>query len=193
MPRKMLANRHSGKSSSDNDHSGKDRPEFSRPFAVDRLGAAAVNETIIATAKERERVAERLGLLAVDQFAATARLERRDSSGVVHVSGRLEADVVQTCIVTLTAFPSHVEDSFETDFSAEMPDAGGEFVFDLDSEPPEPIVGGEIDLGELVTQYLSLALDPYPRAPGVTFNPVLVAPAEPLSPFAALGNLKPRG
>ncbi len=187
----MLIKNQPGKSHSDAGHSGRNHPEFSRPFAVDRLGAVAFNETIIATAEERERVAERLGLVAIDQLAATARVER-DSGGVVHVSGRLEADVVQTCIVTLTGFPSHVEDSFETDFSADSPDEGGEFVFDLDSEPPEPIVGGEIDLGELVTQYLSLALDPYPRAPGVTFGPVLVAAEEPLSPFAQLRNLKPR-
>jgi uncharacterized metal-binding protein YceD (DUF177 family) len=191
MPYLMLTKSQSGKSHFDAGHPGTDHPEFSRPFAVDRLGAVAFDETIIATPEERERVAARLGLVAIDRLAAEARLERRGGGGVVHLSGRLEADVVQTCIVTLTGFPSHVEDSFETDFSADAPDYGGEFVFDLDSEPPEPIIGGAIDLGELVTQYLSLALDPYPRAPGVTFEPVLVASDEPLSPFAALGNLKP--
>jgi hypothetical protein len=120
-------------------------------------------------------------------------LERRGPTGVVHLAGRLEADVVQTCTVTLAGFPSHVEDSFETDFSAESVGFQGEIVLDIDSEPPEPIIDGMIDLGELVTQYLSLALDPYPRAPGVGFDPVLVADDETLSPFAVLRNLNASG
>jgi hypothetical protein len=168
-------------------------PEFSRPFAVDRLGKAPVSETVIATEPERALLAKRLGLVTLEQLAAVVRLERRAESGIVHLSGRLEADVTQTCIVTLTGFPSHVEDSFETDFSADAADFSPEIVLDIDSEPPEPIVGGLIDLGELVTQYLSLALDPYPRAPGVAFDPVQVADDASMSPFLALQNLKGHG
>jgi uncharacterized metal-binding protein YceD (DUF177 family) len=166
------------------------KPEFSRPFIVDRLGATPLDETISATREERDRLGKRLGLAAIDQLAAVITLRRSDAAGIIHVSGRLEADVAQTCIVTLAAFPCHVEDSFDVDFGTEPADPGAEIVLDLENEPPEPIIDGVIDLGELVTQYLSLALDPYPRAPGVSFEPVMVAEDESLSPFAVLRNLK---
>ncbi len=57
-------------------------------------------------------------------------------------------------------------------------------------EPPDPIVGGAIDLGRLAMEFLTLGIDPYPRKPGVVF----VAPEAPKDPeehpFAALKALK---
>ena len=60
---------------------------------------------------------------------------------------------------------------------------------------PEPLEGGELDLGEAVAQQLALALDPYPRAPG-TRVPEGYRPqsgeAGRHRPFEALRALKPR-
>ena len=36
----------------------------------------------------------------------------------------------------------------------------------MEEDPPEQIENGEIDLGETIVQYLGVAIDPYPRAPG---------------------------
>jgi uncharacterized metal-binding protein YceD (DUF177 family) len=169
-------------------------PEFSRPFAVDRLGFAPVTETLRATPEERQRLAARLGLVSIGELAATVTLTRDRNTGLVHVEGRLEADVVQTCVVSLTPFPSHVEDSLEDDFGDTPVALDSEIAFDMESDPPDPIVDGAIDLGELVTQYLSLALDPYPRAPGSSLEPAWTEPSrEALSPFAVLKNLKAGG
>ena len=55
-------------------------------------------------------------------------------------------------------------------------------------DPPDLIVNGLFDLGALAAEFLALALDPYPRKPGVSF--VETAPEaegpESVSPFAAL-------
>ena len=63
-----------------------------------------------------------------------------------------------------------------------MVEVGGE-------DPPDPIVDGKIDLGALAAEFLALGLDPYPRKPGVAFDP-----PEPQggrdSPFAALAEPK---
>ncbi len=40
-------------------------------------------------------------------------------------------------------------------------------------DPPDPIVNGRIDLGQLAAEFLALGLDPYPRKPGVEFAPVV--------------------
>jgi uncharacterized metal-binding protein YceD (DUF177 family) len=166
-------------------------PEFSRPFVANRLGGSAVTETLLARPAECAALAKRLGLVELAQLSAIITLERT-LGGLVHVTGRLEADIVQTCVVTLVAFPSHVEDSFALDFGAAGDGVGDEIDVDPDYDPPEPIEDGVIDLGELVTQYLALALDPYPRAPGVTLDPAWTGPdVADMSPFAILKNLKP--
>jgi len=165
-------------------------PEFSRPFAVDRLGAAAMTEAIEATPAERDALAKRLNLRGLKALSATLRLERRPG-GLIHVAGRLEAEVVQTCVITLVDFPSHVEDRFDVDFGDAPAEFGEEISLDPDYDPPEPIEAGAIDLGELTAQYLSLALDPHPRAPGATLDPALADPdADDRSPFAVLKKLK---
>ena len=62
-----------------------------------------------------------------------------------------------------------------------------EVVLDAEAEDVEPLVAGAIDIGEAVAQQLSLALDPFPRAPEA-----LALSAEPPqgeavdSPFAVL-------
>ena len=58
-------------------------------------------------------------------------------------------------------------------------------------DPPEPIEGGQIDLGRLATDALFLAIDPYPRKPGAVFEPEVVADDPEDHPFAALKVLKP--
>jgi hypothetical protein len=166
-------------------------PEFFRPFAVDRLGATPLIETLKATPEECAALAKRLRLRALNQLTATVRFEWQPG-GLIKVSGRLAADVVQTCVVTLVDFPSHVEDSFEVDFGDAPADFDGdEISLDIDHDPPEPIEAGAIDAGELVTQYLSLALDPHPRAPGASLDPAVAdSDADALSPFAVLKQLK---
>ena len=55
----------------------------------------------------------------------------------------------------------------------------------LDPDEPDEIVDGGIDLGALAAEFLTLALDPYPRKPGSAFAPP-VAPGDDGTPFARL-------
>jgi hypothetical protein len=157
---------------------------------ADRLGAGSITETLLASPSECAALAKRMRIVDLAQLSATVTLER-GLSGLIHVSGRFQADVVQTCVVTLAAFPSHVEDGFALDFGVADDVYGDEIVVDPDFDPPEPIENGIIDLGELVAQYLALALDPHPRAPGATLDPAWTGiDVADMSPFAILRNLK---
>ena len=62
-----------------------------------------------------------------------------------------------------------------------------------DEDPVEPITDDEIEVGEVLLQNLSLALNPYPRAPGVAFEVVDDDAGEPSGPFAALAQLRDMG
>ncbi len=170
--------------------------EFSRIVDIAGLAEDEVQHEISANAQEREALARRFGLLALDRLTATVRL-RRVRGGAVRVNADFEADVVQSCVVTLDPVPAHIAESFSVMFSAELPHGPGE---ELDLSPedvPEPLVGGAIDIGETVAQYLALALDPYPRAPGVRFEPASYAAKGHKSlegsPFSVLASLRKKG
>lgn len=49
-------------------------------------------------------------------------------------------------------------------------------------------MNGRIDLGALTAEFLALGLDPYPRKPGVDFEPVASGPES--GPFDALRRLR---
>lgn len=145
-------------------------PEFSRRIAVEGITPDKVRkETIEATEEECAALAKRFDLRELADFRADLSIHRVDG-GVVRLSGRFEADVVQTCVVSLQDVHGHVSGDFETFFSEDSHRLDEEEVeLYLDEEDaPEAIMNGEIDLGEIVAQYLSLELEPYPRAPGVS-------------------------
>ena len=85
-------------------------------------------------------------------------------------------------------------------FAAESEDDKDEVDLSLDEEdPPDPIVGGIIDIGEAVAEHLALALEPFPRAPGAEFQAAeflkstdkIIEPAkETRNPFAVLASLR---
>jgi len=154
-----------------------DSQEFSRFVEADSVGTHRMERSISANAEERAALARRFEIEAVERLDAVFDLKRA-GSGVVHVTGEIDADVVQSCVVTLAPVLAHIHETFAVDFAADSgrdskgegrESKGREPDLDLDfeeAEPPEPIRNGHIDLGELAAQQLALALDPYPRAPG---------------------------
>ncbi|HVY13395.1 MAG TPA: DUF177 domain-containing protein [Alphaproteobacteria bacterium] len=161
--------------------------EFSRPFPVDKLRDKPAREKFEAHARECEALARRLNLLALKSLEADLTLTRVQS--MVEVSGSFAAHVVQNCVVTLEPFESNIAEHFLTFFAPAAPVKDGDMPLE-DEHAPEPIpANGEIDLGELVAQHLSLALDPYPRKPGAVFNAVEEEDEKP-SPFSVLADYR---
>jgi len=119
------------------------------------------------------------------------------SGGRVHVKGRVQARIGQTCVVTLDPIENDIDEEVDLIFAppeqipelAETADDDGGVALEME-DPPEPIENGIIDLGRLATDALYLAIDPYPRKPGAVFAPQ-VAAADPADhPFAALKGLQ---
>lgn len=168
-------------------------PEFSRPVLVDHLSARGTEMDVEAGVEERVALARRFDLMEIVSLRARLRLRPLGGGPLVRVTGSLSAEVVQTCGVTLAPVPATVAEDFELTFGpAEAGQEEVEFAYD-DEDPPEPIVGGAIDVGEAVAEHLSLALDPFPRAPGATFEPTPEpadeARARP-NPFAVLAGFQ---
>ncbi len=142
--------------------------ELSRPLQVDRVPTGGVSEHIVASPEERAALARRFGLLALPRLEAKLDVDRAEGK-MFNVTGKLFADVSQACVVTLEPVEAHVSDTIDVLFAPPhlaQNDRDGALMDLGDAEPPEPIEGGVIDLGELVAQHLAMALDPYPRKKG---------------------------
>ncbi|PXW57977.1 YceD family protein [Chelatococcus asaccharovorans] len=187
-----------------------------------------------ATPEECAALARSFDISAIHSLEASFRLSGTPKR--VKVVGEVRARVEQICVVTLEPFPSEVIETIEVDFAAERPSRAladhGDADWDgagkanrarqgrrgqdpegrsaeirlTDADPPDAIVDGTIDLGQLAAEYLALGLDPYPRKPGALFVPKAAGveagddapseddevsvPVDKPSPFAALSRLK---
>jgi Large ribosomal RNA subunit accumulation protein YceD len=110
------------------------------------------------------------------------------------VVGWVSATVDQACVVTLEPMQNEVEEDVDLIFST----AGGTGAA-VDGGPAlatddasEPLQNGVIDLGGVATEFLILAVDPYPRRPGAEFKPRATGETQ-AHPFAALAALKKPG
>lgn len=168
--------------------------ELSRPLALDRVPPAGTSLRLEASAEECRALAVRFELQRIDRLGGEIRVQPVDADRTFLVTGRVEADVVQTCVVTQEPVAERVEADFDRLFSREVPaEAEGEVEIDPEAELPEPITGNRLDLGEILAEELSLALEPYPRSPAA--DRVLAEieagqAGEPGGPFAALAALR---
>lgn len=161
-------------------------PEFSRHVSLARLPEQGREERLAASPAECAALARRFGIPAVNRLEAVLLL-RPEPGGSVAVSGRLSAEVVQDCVITLEPVTQAVEEAVALRVLAP-----GEEPSDDPEAPDEiPPEGEGVDLGEAIAEQLSLALDPYPRAPGAAL-PEEGEGAAPAGPFAALSALRRR-
>ena len=158
-------------------------PPLSRSVNVERLPKDRAEIVVEATPAECLALARDFGVPAirdlVGRFALGGSLTR------LRVEGTVEAVVTQVCTVTLEPFEAPVREPVEVDFTNADVLVGTEAE---NVELPDPIVNGRIDFGVLTAEFLALGLDPYPRKPGIGFEPVTVG--EEAGPLAALGTLR---
>ena len=186
---------------------------FPRPLKVEDVPTDGLDTTIEATPEECEAIAHEFGLPDVMSLAARFRLAPRHG-GRLEVEGELTAHIAQICVVSLERFESGVAQPIEVIFApAAQPAADprtpprharrrGAIEAQEpppipppgDDDPPDPIVDGRIDLGATAVEFLALALDFYPRKPGVHFKEVVIGETDEPQPsaFAALERLKDR-
>ncbi len=162
-------------------------PEFHRPLEIARVPPDGSAETLAAEPDECAALARRLGLHAVISLAATLDVMPWRRKGA-KVTGAVRAEIVQTCVVSLDDFTASVREPVERYYLPPGLSTGAE-----DEDDADEIVNGVVDLGELVSETLALSIDPYPRKPGVAFQPAAEPDGpSPVSPFTALAKAMPK-
>lgn len=170
-----------------------DFPGFERIYNLGSLGRAGDEVTVSAHGEELARIAQWAKVRSLSSFEATVEL-RMLSPERFHYDADLRCEIVQDCVVTLEPVRTvlerkihrelHLTDSIQLD---------QEVVVDTSSEDDdvrEEIQSLRYDLAGPLLEELALAIDPYPRAPGVAFDPPPDPQVRPESPFAVLKKLK---
>lgn len=152
--------------------------------------------------KTLKELAKRFGIPEVVSLVGSAKVRPYRKAGLT-VEASFKAEVVQNCVVTLDPVHQKVDESFTQRYlpehmiepEAEQVATEREIQIDIEAEDsPEPMMGNGVEIGEAVAERLALALDPYPRKAGVSFEPPAKedgdAPESKPNPFAALEKLK---
>lgn len=161
--------------------------EFSHRLPLAHVPATGQRLRLEAGPAEREALARRFDLLRLDSLVAELWLTPADE-GAVQVTGEMTAELEQACGITLVPIRQPVREPIAWRLLPEgmEPSDGEDDPDDIETEQ------GVADLGEALAQQLSLALDPYPRAPGASM-PENAGDDAAHSPFAKLLRLKPQG
>ncbi|PZM16907.1 YceD family protein [Rhizobium tubonense] len=169
---------------------------FSHLVKVGHISGGPVEMHLKADAQELAGLATLWAVLSVERLDADIKISRWKRDGV-RVKGHVTGKVVQACVVSLDPVESEIDEEFDELYVPEgsklarapKVDAG-EIVLDPDGpDIPETFEGDAIDVGSVVTEFAALGIDPYPRKPGLDFEPHIEDTAEDdrkPSPFAAL-------
>src|SRR5262249_59077721 len=118
---------------------------------------------IAAAPEEGEALARRFDLLSLDRLEGEIRLQRLDG-GFVRLRGRLGADVVQACVISLEPVASVLERDFAVLYGST--ESGKSVIVDLETDEAEPFDGGAIDIGEAGAHNRAVGPEPHARGAG---------------------------
>ncbi|MBL8638447.1 MAG: DUF177 domain-containing protein [Alphaproteobacteria bacterium] len=190
-------------------------PEWSVWVKADEIPADGKQVDLSPDASQLPLIAQRIGVLSLDSLRASLSLSKSKGGVMVHVTGTLWAEIVQSCVVTLEPIKSKIQEDFEAWFAdqehvilfekAQRDVLTKKEMMDLpileEKEDPEPLEDGKVNLGELVVQYLCLAVNPFPhnetaeqqseKTPIAHKGRGAQEPLRP-NPFAALKNWRPK-
>ena len=169
-------------------------PEFSRLLDTNVLLQGPKTFSLSAGEEEKVAVAKRLALISLQSFVADLTVyEPTKKQPSMRLDVVLKAELVQTCVVSLKDVAEHVKESFSFLISKDPePEESldDDQLMALAQEEAETLYVGEagiFDMGEILVQYLSLSMNPYPRHQDAVFTAVLDGEADG-NPFSKLKN-----
>lgn len=163
---------------------------YSHRLRADRLPVRRVTAVdLIPDAEARARIAAALDLTALAGARLTGTLAPAPADAWAF-DGRIQAEVVQPCGVTLAPVTTRIDEAVRRVWSPHAgtaPASGAEEV-EMGDDETDPL-GAEIDLGAVLVEALALAVPPFPRAPGASLDAPEADAGETRRPFAGLADL----
>jgi uncharacterized metal-binding protein YceD (DUF177 family) len=168
--------------------------------SVATLPTSGFKVPLSATEGECVAIAADADVLSVERLHADLVFRRWRREGV-SVAGTLRAAITQSCVVTLEPLATEISAEIDRTF---LPDGSpltrprlnseGEMILDPDGrDGPDIFTGDTIDAWEIVLEQLYLAIDPFPRTPGLEaveiYDGRKEADEERHNPFSGLKDL----
>jgi hypothetical protein len=137
----------------------------------------------------RDAVKRYAGIEDLASFQSEVRVTAA-GSGRFKVTGVLRASLIQSSVVDLEHVRTSIEENFTVEYwpAEDIPDAVSEVP--ADAEPPEALVLGCIPIGGLLCELFLVAIDPYPRNEGDSFEWEPPQQEPETSPFAKLARFR---
>jgi uncharacterized metal-binding protein YceD (DUF177 family) len=168
-------------------------PDTLLPLA--RLGRASSKPfDVTPDAEARQAMADALGIVAVRKLRLHGEATPEGKADW-RLDATLGATVVQDCVVTLAPVTTRIDTDLTRRYLAQMPEPSGEEMEMPEDDTVEPL-RAEVDLMQILSEALALALPDYPRAEGVELGQAIFAApgvtpmtdedARPLAGLAAL-------
>ena len=166
-------------------------------YDLSRLSDAGAEVVVSARPEELQKLARWLEVVSVQKFEGTVTLTKL-APHRYRYDAVLACDLTQSSVVSLNPVKSRIEQSFSRELHvahrsrhAKIPETEAP-VLDSADDVPEELESPHYDLAGPLLEELSLALDPYPRAPGEDFEAPEGLGPRIESPFAVLKALKDR-
>ena len=127
--------------------------------------------TVRPDADQRAAIAGALGVPELRSLAADFHLLPLGAAGC-HLTGSIEATVVQPCVVTGQPVEGRIEEAVDVRYLPADPfdNSGGVAHISPDEADMEVLDTDRIDLRAVIMEFLAVGLDPYPHAPGVGYG-----------------------
>lgn len=156
-------------------------PEFSVIADLQAIGRHVKKFHLEPDEAARKKIAKRLGVPSVERLEGDVSV--RAGKTDILIEGLLRATLVRECVSSLEEMTEEIDEGFEISFLRQEPEDSGD---EEAEEPPEIHEDDTLDLGELLVQQLSLAMDPFPRKQGAQSLADEYGRAEADSPFRDL-------
>ncbi|MDC0349354.1 hypothetical protein OAN21_03000 [Alphaproteobacteria bacterium] len=142
--------------------------EFSRLLDIKKLAINVTSLKLSATEGEKIDLAKRLGVVEIRYLEILCKIENNPSKKNIEVIADVSAHVVQSCSITMEEMNEKIKERVTLSVfisEADMENLPENFEEDLEEIVLEE--DGTVDLGEIFVQYLSLAVDPYPKSKSI--------------------------
>lgn len=165
-----------------------------------RLAGETSDKTFLLEpgAAERDALAATLGISAIKKLRFSGTVFPQGSKDW-RLEAELGATVVQPCVVTLEPVTTRIDTKVHRQYLHDMPALEDAAEAEMPEDDTLEDLPETLDLTELMSESLALALPDFPRAPGV--DPVEISVTEPgkvamtdddAKPFAGLADLRDR-
>ena len=174
----------------------RDPIPLSAPFRASGLSSRKPNRFDLQPERAtRAQIAQYLGILALPKLRFSGEIRPKGRHDFV-LEAVLEAAVEQACSITLEPVATTLRETVIRVYIADWKEPEGDEMEMPDDDSVEPL-GEGIDAGHVALEALTLALPPFPRAPGAVLDVAqFAAPGTAplrdgdLKPFAGLAALK---